>query len=286
MMKEIPVRQITDRIQNVDRRFSIRSLEAILDGKPMNDELHRHNYFFILALASGSGEHMIDFVDYEVRNRSVFILRPGQLHQLKLDKDCKGFLMQFDADFYSPETVSAKQRFRRVTSKNFCSPDPARFERLLDLLESIHHEYTHKEEGFFDLIKASLDIFFIESLRQSAAPGQKMNAELTYEQERFEEFRELLEAHVADHKSVIQYAEMLNISVFQLNKITKGMLDKTVSELIHEQLILESKRTLLGTSNQVKDIAYSLGFEDTSYFIRFFKKGTGFSPEAFRNRFK
>jgi AraC family transcriptional activator of pobA len=51
-------------------------------------------------------------------------------------------------------------------------------------------------------------------------------------------------------------------------------------------VILEAKRCLLATSNQVNQTAYRLGYEDVSYFIRFFKKQTGYSPEAFRNSFR
>jgi AraC family transcriptional regulator, transcriptional activator of pobA len=43
---------------------------------------------------------------------------------------------------------------------------------------------------------------------------------------------------------------------------------------------------LLATPNQIKDVADHLGYEDVSYFIRFFKKHTGHSPEAFRRNFK
>ena len=37
---------------------------------------------------------------------------------------------------------------------------------------------------------------------------------------------------------------------------------------------------------QIKDIADHLGYEDVSYFIRFFKKQTGYTPDAFRQNFK
>ena len=285
-MKSIPVRQISDRIKDTPVKFSIRSLEVILDGKSLQDELHRHDYFFILLIKSGSGEHMIDFINHRIKDHSLFILRPGQIHQLSLQRNCIGFLMQFDAAFYVPESTSARQRFRRATNKNYCSPEACRFEKLYAVLENIYQENTSKEDGFLDVIRANLDIFCIEAVRQSRNSEQKTTPELSYEQERFEEFFELLERYACDHKSVVEYAEMLRLSVYQLNKITKSVVGKTVSELIHEQLVLESKRTLLGTSNQVKDIAYSLGFDDISYFIRFFKKSTGFSPEAFRNNFR
>jgi AraC family transcriptional regulator, transcriptional activator of pobA len=61
---------------------------------------------------------------------------------------------------------------------------------------------------------------------------------------------------------------------------------KTVAQLIDEQIILEAKRYLLATPNQVKDIAWDLGYEDVSYFIRFFKKHTGLTPDAFRKNFR
>jgi AraC family transcriptional activator of pobA len=76
------------------------------------------------------------------------------------------------------------------------------------------------------------------------------------------------------------------MSLYQLNTVTKAITEKTVSELINDQIILESKRYLLATGDQIKEIAFHLGFEDISYFIRFFKKQTGYTPEAFRAGFK
>jgi AraC family transcriptional activator of pobA len=105
-------------------------------------------------------------------------------------------------------------------------------------------------------------------------------------QERLEELLELLETHITTHKQVSEYAQLLNLSAWQLNTITKTTLGKTCSELINEYIILESKRYLLATNHQIKEIAWHLGYEDISYFIRFFKKHTGYSPELFRHNFR
>jgi len=78
----------------------------------------------------------------------------------------------------------------------------------------------------------------------------------------------------------------MNLSSYQLNAITKTSLNKTPSELINEHILLEAKRRLLATSSQVNQIADDLGYKDVSYFIRFFKKHTGHSPEAFRDNFR
>ncbi len=56
--------------------------------------------------------------------------------------------------------------------------------------------------------------------------------------------------------------------------------------MIHQRLILEAKRLLLHSTISAKEVAYSLNFNDPSYFSRFFKTNTGFSPEGFRKEIR
>lgn len=136
------------------------------------------------------------------------------------------------------------------------------------------------------MIKANLDLFFIELMRQGQSPEQISPGAKNYTQERFEDLLRLLEENITEIKSVSRYADLLQLSVYQLNAIVKASVGKTTADLINGQIILEAKRYLLATPNQIKDIAWHLGYEDTSYFIRFFKKHTGISPDVFRRNFK
>lgn len=287
-MKKIPIRQLTTVQQELSStgRFKIRRIEDIVGENDLVQDLHRHDFFFILALRKGEGSHEIDFTPYKVLDNAVFFLRPGQVHQLALKAGCTGFLVEFNNEFYHPKDKSSNQRLRKAGNKNYCEFEQSRFNKLQAILTSMFHEYTTREEGYLDIIKASLDIFFIEFVRQSPHPKSGVINANSYIQERFEEFLELLDNHIATHKQVSQYTDLMNLSPYQLNEITKSFIGKTASELINEHIILEAKRYLLATPNQIKDIADHLGYEDTSYFIRFFKKHTGHSPEAFRHNFK
>ncbi|MBI1939671.1 MAG: helix-turn-helix domain-containing protein [Ignavibacteriales bacterium] len=285
-MEKIPIRYInnTPTEPSLSGSFNIRSLRDLLNGKDMVQELHGHDYFFILALKEGTGDHEIDFTQYEVCGNSIFFLRPGQVHRLMLKVGTTGYLIRFRIDFYYPRDKVSNQLLRKAAKVNLYQPDADRFQKLLSNLTYIFNEYTDKQDGYLEVIKANLGIFFIELVRQqSRSFSNNVNP---YMQERLEEFLQLLETHISDQKQVTQYAAMLNLSTYQLNAITKATLGKTCSERINEQIILESKRYLLATSNQVNQIAYHMGYEDVSYFIRFFKKQTGYSPEAFRNNFK
>lgn len=287
-MKKIPIRQLNPARQALpsSERFKIRKLEDILQGNDLMQELHRHDFFFILALQKGKGNHAIDFTPYKIQDKSVFFLRPGQVHQLELKAGAAGYLMEFNTEFYYPSEKTSSQRLRKAGSKNYCQLELNRFNRVHAVLNSMFDEYTAREEGYQDAIKASLDIFFIELVRQSPHPKNTATTAGSYTQERFEEFLELLNRNIITQKQVSQYADLMSLSLYQLNEITRSSIGKTASALINEHIILEAKRYLLATPNQVKDIADLLGYEDSSYFIRFFKKHTGHSPEAFRNNFK
>ncbi len=288
-MKAIPVRHITAASpisQSDTGRFSIRKLEELLKGKNLTHDLHKHNFFFVLAIQKGKGVHEIDFTRYNVHDNSVFILRPGQVHRLELKAGITGFLMEFDHSFYQPKNSITEQRWKKAASKNYCELESVKFQKLQSTLANIYTEYSAKLEGYTEAIKAGLDLFFIEYIRQSHNPKAVAKTKNSYAQERFDELMQLLETNISHMKNVAQYASLLNLSPYQLNAIAKASVGKTVSELINDQIILEGKRYLLATSSQVKDIADQLGYEDVSYFIRFFKRHTGLSPDAFRKNFK
>src|ERR1700686_2980976 len=101
-MRKIPIRQIKSsyKEQTSSERFSIRKVQDLLAGEDLSQDLHRHDFYFILALQTGTGTHEIDFIPCAVLNHSVSIMRPGQVHQLQLKAGCTGYLMEFNSAFY------------------------------------------------------------------------------------------------------------------------------------------------------------------------------------------
>ncbi|MFT3678852.1 MAG: helix-turn-helix domain-containing protein [Ferruginibacter sp.] len=289
-MKKIPIRKLSQLQQGVFAvdHFKIRRVEDIIGENGLFHDLHRHDFFFILALQNGRGFHEIDFISYKLSDKVIFFLWPGQVHQLELKAGCSGYLIEFNTEFYQPSDKSPGLRLKKAGNKNYYKPGAGRYDKIQRLLALVLDEYNSKEGGYQDIIRSSLDIFFTELVRleQGSAAGKEVNSAHAYTQERFEEFLELLDRYIVTHKQVAHYTALMNLSSYQLNEITKTSIGKTASELINEHILLEAKRYLLATPNQVKDIAGLLGYEDTSYFIRFFKKHIGHSPEVFRSNFK
>ncbi|MDN3677666.1 helix-turn-helix transcriptional regulator [Flavobacterium paronense] len=266
--------------------FSIREIQELLEGKDMIQELHRHDFFYILILKFGNGLHEIDFTQYDIVNHTVFLMRPGQVHQLNLKAASTGYLIQFKSDFLYTHNSVSQQHLRKISQNNLYLLGPEGYQKTETILADILKEYSTKAKGYQEVLKANLSILLIELLRQRQNIPVPPTKATPYAQEKLEEFLELVESNIAKYKQVSQYTQLLNLTSYQLNAITKTLLHKTPSDILNESILLESKRQLLATSNQVSQIAYHLGYEDASYFIRFFKKHVGSSPEAFRNNSK
>ena len=78
------------------------------------------------------------------------------------------------------------------------------------------------------------------------------------------------------------YSQLMYLSLKHLNNISKKGLNKTITNLIHEKLLLEAKHLLLFTENSISEIAYELGFKDGFYFMRFFKKNISVTADEYR----
>ncbi|TEB40939.1 AraC family transcriptional regulator, partial [Flavobacterium circumlabens] len=68
-----------------------------------------------------------------------------------------------------------------------------------------------------------------------------------------------------------------------LNAVCRKELNEPAADVIAEYMISEAKRLLLYTDNNVSEVAYTLNFNDTSHFIKYFKRHTGYTPQVFRS---
>lgn len=83
-------------------------------------------------------------------------------------------------------------------------------------------------------------------------------------------------------KSANDFATHLSVHVNHLNNAVRTITGRTTTGHITDKIINEAKALLLHTDWSVADIAYSLGFEYTTYFNNYFKKQTGHTPLSLR----
>ncbi|WP_420320805.1 helix-turn-helix domain-containing protein [Flagellimonas sp.] len=92
---------------------------------------------------------------------------------------------------------------------------------------------------------------------------------------------ELLKTYHTEQRSLAFYADRMNLSVKALSKKTRTKMNASLGQLIRNELIFTSKK-LLDQDAPIKEIAFTLGFEEANHFSHFFKNYTGSTPTDYR----
>jgi AraC-like DNA-binding protein len=96
----------------------------------------------------------------------------------------------------------------------------------------------------------------------------------------------MMRADVRGEMSLAEFAQSVNLSVWRLSHIFKS--DVGMPPIRYLRLLrMERAKGLLESSFlSVKEIAFQVGLNDESHFVRDFKSTYGFSPALYRSHFK
>ena len=82
----------------------------------------------------------------------------------------------------------------------------------------------------------------------------------------------------------VPYASLLGVTPSHLNRTVKAETGKSAGEWIDNARLALARELLCDRSMPMSEIAERLCFSEASYFSRFFRKMTGISPSAFREK--
>ena len=89
--------------------------------------------------------------------------------------------------------------------------------------------------------------------------------------------------HPNEKYSPSRLAEMAELSKQRFTALFSSQLGKSPMVYIKELKLTTAARKLLVSNLHINDIAYELGYEDTNYFIREFKRAFGCTPNQYRH---
>jgi len=236
---------------------------------------HRHQYYEIFLFDTGhSGQQNIDFVEYSIKEKNLYIVTPGQVHLLNRLKNEKGVLIQFTQEFLTLSSSPVQVDWMHILQSN---PNFELSDKQYDLLRCIidQLEECYLTESAFKTQKVSkLFAFFMFSLLDLFPKKAIDNKSCTVSNA----FIRLVKKDVIQHRQVAYYADALGISSNKLGLETKRTLGKSPLKIIHHALILEIKRQLVFENKSHKQLAFDCYFDDLSTYSRFVKGQTGMNP--------
>ena len=210
----------------------------------------------------------------------MFFITPGQVHDVHELPDSL-YAISFNAEFISRHQASQlaidKLFLQNRSDKPYIQIDKCGETHLRSLITIIEQELITPTPD-----KDMMSYLLVSFLRYAMRYLENEVKSYSPQDPRMVNVLKLIDHHYKQRKDAGFYSDKLAITSKRLNELTKQQFSKTVTQLIHDKVLVEARRLLAFTNNTIKSIAFELGYPDTSYFCRFFKRLSGESPQVFR----
>lgn len=277
--------------QPVTAGIEILELESIYQRMPSFEhdlaKPHRQQFHCLFYIEKGQGNHFIDFNNYSYTEGSFIVINKGQAHNFDLKNRPQGKALIFTEEFITTTHTNIRMPFFApnyllesyapilncdATLKNSCE----------SLLNEIRMEQLRSSPDnlLIHLLFASLLLMLLRE-----RPSNYINQLSEKQIKQFTHFLNLLEEQFWETRDASAYAEMLHMSYKTLNQLCKLAVNQTAKQLIDSYTILEAKRSLIIEDITVQRLAYRLGFDEDSNFVKYFKKHSLVTPAQFKKSF-
>lgn len=250
---------------------------------------HRHDFYIGMLFTEGSGTHQVEFNNYDIKPGHVFMIAPGEVHDWSLSPDIDGYIFFHTKAFFDLNFTREKvdnYPFYCCLRNSPLIPILGQSRKKIDeLFSEIVDEYRHTELFKFQKLSSLTNVLYI-ALSRIYLPDKILQTQNLHYLGKLKQLEQLIDKHFTECKYPKDYALLMHVSEKHLNRICKTCLNKTITQLIVDRIVLEAKRRLAFAKSTVSQIAEELGYSNTSYFIQLFKKKTGQTPVEFMQNYR
>ncbi|GAA4160679.1 AraC family transcriptional regulator [Chryseobacterium ginsenosidimutans] len=269
------------------------SLLRITPGLVLNFAEFTCDFYLIGLKNIKAGHWLYGRTQFDHEKGSMVFWKPRQVIEItNLELEEGGYILLFHEDFLLGDVLQKeiqKYSFFDYEADEALHLSPKEEKTVARLFDSIDSEYGNNQDEFSkdiilvnitSLLRYAERFYKRQFINRKDLSGKTVTA-----------FNKLLGNYLKDEKafeqglpSVSYMASELHMSPRYLSNALKIETGKTAQELIHIALITVAKNRLRESSENVSEIAYSLGFENMSYFSKLFKKEVGQTPKDFKKR--
>ena len=252
-----------------------------------NSSPHSLAFYDILLVTQGRGYIWLDGDRYPIEPGVVILCVPGQVREWRLRGEFDGACVFF-ADTFVTEAFTDPRFLEQFLFFRLPRPTGAllldagerrlflsRFATMRRELAGLRVDAAHRlRAGVYELL-VLLNRWYIA---RHGDEGQIFAVGYV------ERFRALVERKFSHRHRVSDYARELRVTPGYLNALCRSQLHLNAGAVIRARIALEGRRMLLYSNKSAAQVAHLLGFQDPSYFTRFFRREVGQSPTQFTRR--
>lgn len=240
---------------------------------------------FVLC-TEGTARATVNLTEFTIRKHDFITLPPGcfiQIHEVS--DDIKLCFAGFSASFVSQiNYLKNITNYIPVIFDNPIMPLPENISQLYQqafalLINAYAMPKTIENK---EILKAIFTIFMQGVIELYRHHTPYSNAPMTRNMEICREFVQLAMENYTKEHSVSYYAKRLNITLQHFCYVIKKVSGRTALDILSNIIIMDAKAQLKSTDMPVKKIAFALGFDNLSFFNKYFRQHVGMTPQEYR----
>ena len=253
-----------------------------------NMPFHWHKEMELIRILEGSITISLDSVFLTTHAGDLILIEEGVIHG-GTPEHCVYECAVFDAGLLA-HTDACKRYVRLMTRHqiqlyHYFQADEPRFAPLLAATERLFPAIAYPHAGSELLTLGALYEFFgrlfegecyVESPVESVSLRRKMDV--------LKPVLEYIDTHYASPISLADLSRLAGMSPKYFCRFFKAALHRTPMDYLNYYRIEQACRILTTTELPVTEAAYRCGFNDSSYFVKTFRKYMGISPRAYARR--
>lgn len=254
-----------------------KSLDFLWKKSSIAEEIHRTDFYHLIWVENGELFLMVDFEELCLKTNDAFLISPGQICSFNLRSHPQAFSVLFIPEFLGEASTDA-QLLHRILHINPLEHKAISLQGLPigNLMQQLIYELESDRDDYQLVVARScLRILLAEVAR-------RLPKALCNSNELARHFFDEVEKNCHQWYNVSDYLPLLSVQEKLLSESVRLAVGMTPKAYIDHRRILEAKRFLAYSELSIKEIAFSLGFEEATNFSKFFRKHTNVTPNDFR----
>jgi AraC family transcriptional regulator, melibiose operon regulatory protein len=254
---------------------------------------HFHSYIEILYILQGTMKIQFGNESCDIFEGSLALIDSREVHSTYIDTSFYNscIVLKFEPEIFSYiGTFFEIQYILPFISSNFkhkkiFNKIELEGTGIPDALNDILKEFQNKEYGFELAVNSGIYKIFLWLLRNSYS--DELKSELarlskTINKDKLQSVLKYVEQNYTEDISITLMAKMCNSSYSYFSRQFSKIMGKTFKEYLNFIRIDEAEKLLLTTDMNITKISLAVGFSNTSYFIKQFKRYKIISPKQYK----
>lgn len=250
---------------------------------------HQHTFFELVYILEGTGKQCINQNEFNYHPGHMFLITPQDCHSFTIASTTSFFFLRFN-DIYIKESGLWRENvaqleyiLQNVSHKPGCILKNQSDKMLVKpMVEALLRELENRDLYNKELVEHLVNTMIVVVARNIAKYLPDSIGQQT--EDRAIEILQYIQRNIfqPDKLRAKVISEEFSISETYLGRYFKKHTQQKLQDYIVNYRLKLIEHRLKHSDIRMGEIAYSLGFSDESHLNKFFKKGMGMTPLAFR----